>query len=525
MELNNLGFIEKMELIAKIIEDTGVVIDPHDYDGMIVKKLAETNVGGSATSGQTHVAITGPQMNIFPVCMINGYSKGNADMKKYFVARANGFFYENNIRHLASGTNPPKNIKMNFVGGKCSTFTGVVRAVRTDGTEQLQIGMKTLSAPSFMEFRELWKTNTYLVVLKYKEKVLYDYFGINTDLLSRIGQENKEIAVLSVNMTYQEILEALRNDYHYLTSKDSSTYVDPNDNTINCMGNNTIFYGVPGCGKSHFIKKSINDETRMERVVFHPDYTYSDFVGQILPKVEEDKDGTKHIRYRFIPGPFTRILKQAAADKENYYYLVIEEINRGNAAAIFGDIFQLLDRTDSGESDYGINNEDIASEVYGDASHKIRIPGNLFLYATMNTSDQNVFPLDTAFKRRWELRMIPNDISGCKFAKAAICGTDITWEAFAVSVNDKITELSDSSISGEDNRLGAYFVKRADLNDPKAFAEKVLMYLWNDAFKFDRDKVFEPRYKTLEQLIEDFPKKKFDVFVKGFGFRDDEKND
>lgn len=263
---------------------------------------------------------------------------------------------------------------------------------------------------------------------------------------------------------------------------------------------NILLYGVPGCGKSYTVKTEYcNNDDYMERAVFHPDYTYSDFVGQILPRVDAG-----HIEYRFEPGPFTRILKKAIESPEASFYLVVEEINRGNAPAIFGDIFQLLDRDESGCSEYGVSNENISNYVYGDATTKIKIPGNLFVLATMNTSDQNVFTLDTAFKRRWTMRMIENNIDACEYAGHQICAWDITWGTFAKTINQKIVELGENNLSNEDNRLGAYFVREADLNDAERFGEKVLMYLWNDAFKFDHDKVFKSEYRTLDELIAGF---------------------
>ena len=284
-------------------------------------------------------------------------------------------------------------------------------------------------------------------------------------------------------------------------------------------GENIIFYGVPGCGKSFKIKAEYcKDDNYMERVVFHPDYTYSDFVGQILPVSVDDK-----ISYPFIPGPFTRILKAAVNDSKHNYYLVIEEINRGNAPAIFGEIFQLLDR-DNGISEYGISNRDIASNVYFDKDgkplpdEKVRIPENLYILATMNTADQNVFTLDTAFKRRWKMVSIKNNISECSHAQDKICGVNVTWLEFANKINSKIIDVGEGNLGSEDNRLGAYFVRASDLSDISAFSEKVLMYLWNDAFKFDREKVFKSEYKTLEELIDGFKEYKFDVFVDEFGF-------
>lgn len=278
------------------------------------------------------------------------------------------------------------------------------------------------------------------------------------------------------------------------------------------IGENIILYGVPGCGKSHEIKDVYCDDQRyMERVVFHPDYTYSDFVGQIMPQSTEDGEGKKHISYPFIPGPFTRVLQKAVHNPKHNYYLVIEELNRGNAPAIFGEVFQLLDRK-NGVSDYGINNTDIALEVYGDADHPVRIPANLFILATMNTADQNVFTLDTAFKRRWRMRSISNDVGRCKFANYPICGSDISWASFLETINGLIVDVGDGNIGNEDKRLGAFFMQKEELADKDRFSEKVLMYLWNDAFKFDHERVFKTEYKTLEKLIAAFKEIGFGVF-------------
>ena len=303
----------------------------------------------------------------------------------------------------------------------------------------------------------------------------------------------------------------------YLESYDNRPYMEQNapvaipdddEEAVRVGAENILLYGVPGCGKSYTIKTEYcDDDDHMERAVFHPDYTYSDFVGQILPRVDEG-----HIEYRFEPGPFTCILKKAVETPNESFYLVVEEINRGNAPAIFGDIFQLLDRDESGCSEYGVSNENISNHVYGDATTKIKIPGNLFVLATMNTSDQNVFTLDTAFKRRWTMRMIENNIDACEYADHQICAWGITWGTFAKTINQKIIELGENNLSNEDNRLGAYFVRETDLNDAERFGEKVLMYLWNDAFKFDHDKVFKAEYRTLDELIAGFVRVGFAVF-------------
>lgn len=321
-------------------------------------------------------------------------------------------------------------------------------------------------------------------------------------------------------------------------------------------GSNVLLYGVPGSGKSWTIEHEYCKKgTNVERLVFHPDYTYSDFIGQILPNVDEEGQ----VSYKFTPGPFTNILHDAYNNPEKEYILIIEEINRGNAPAIFGEVFQLLDRKTElreadddgypvGTSEYGITNANIAKIVYGDARHKVRIPSNLSIIGTMNTSDQNVFTLDTAFQRRWEMRLIENNFEHVdrNLADAEILDTGVTWQTFCTEINSIIVGNNARMTSAEDKRLGAYFVHLKDLmyNDEmgnlsdgeydalrkkeqagniseqekdrlyairnamkqnRKFPEKVIKYLWDDAFKFNREIVFETTtYQSLEQVIRVF---------------------
>lgn len=270
---------------------------------------------------------------------------------------------------------------------------------------------------------------------------------------------------------------------------------------------NILLYGVSGVGKSHRIAKEYcADSRRIERVVFHPDYTYSDFVGQILPRVIGGE-----LKYVFTPGPFTKMLKKAWEDPSNYYYLIVEEINRGNAPAIFGEIFQLLDRKDEdnysedviGESEYGISNYEVANIVYGEEEHEVKIPSNMFVLSTMNTADQNVFTLDTAFQRRWKMEHIPNRFvfEEGSHAMDLIQGTSLNWGTFATVINNQILEINRDISSSEDKRLGAYFAKKSEL-EANVFPEKVLKYLWDDAFKIDKEAVFDSKFTSLEEVIE-----------------------
>lgn len=295
------------------------------------------------------------------------------------------------------------------------------------------------------------------------------------------------------------------------------------------VGTNTLLYGVPGSGKSYTIEHEyMEKDAPRERLVFHPDYTYSDFVGQILPVINKDKNGSKNLSYKFTPGPFTTILKDAYTNPTVEHFLIIEEINRGNAPAIFGEIFQLLDRktekkkNDDGyplqTSEYEISNTDIARFVYGNPRHKVRIPANLSIIGTMNTSDQNVFTLDTAFQRRWDMRLIENEFRAddSELANSKILDTSVTWKTFCTSINNIILDKNVRMTSSEDKRLGTHFVHVTDLkfmegDSPKAnrnnrrFPEKVLKYLWDDAFKFSREDIFEiGKYNSLEAVIRQF---------------------
>jgi MoxR-like ATPase len=289
-------------------------------------------------------------------------------------------------------------------------------------------------------------------------------------------------------------------------------------------GTNIILYGVPGAGKSWTIKNEYcDDDDRIERLVFHPDYTYSDFVGQILPRLDDDGS----VSYKFTPGPFTKLLRKSFINPNKMFYLIIEEVNRGNAPAIFGDIFQLLDRNKDGSSEYEITNSDIAKIVYGNENHKVSIPSNMSILCTMNTSDQNVFTLDTAFQRRWSMRLIKNKFKEGKeseLANARILDTTVTWEKFFSEINNIILQKNIRMTSSEDKRLGTHFVSIEDLKyiqgDEKQnsrFPEKVLKYLWDDAFKFTKEDIFDlDNVRSLEDVIEHFLSAKGDERFKVF---------
>jgi 5-methylcytosine-specific restriction endonuclease McrBC GTP-binding regulatory subunit McrB len=271
------------------------------------------------------------------------------------------------------------------------------------------------------------------------------------------------------------------------------------------------------------------------------DYSNTDFVGQIVPVIEYEEDGRSTVTYRFVPGPFTIALECAFEHYNERVALVIEELNRGNAPCIFGDLFQLLDRIDEegkdypiGTSEYGILNTSLINYLkdnehynkkykYSFDLDEIRIPANLSIYATMNTSDQNVFTLDTAFKRRWGFEKLSNKFDDSKKGKHPykdyfVPGLQqVTWESFVNAINNYIVRDNDL-LTSEDKQLGVYFVTKKMLIDPSKkeqytkdelkkiidkFAYKVFEYLWDDVAKFSRDKWFG-NIKTLDELIKKY---------------------
>lgn len=347
--------------------------------------------------------------------------------------------------------------------------------------------------------------------------ILDKYPYLESKLLAIFGEEIMDRAKGAVRMlipvslelgeTTEDIVSSVKTEITIEEESEIENDEEGGDKNYISGGTNVLFYGVPGSGKSHTVEGIVKGADYV-RVVFHPEYTYSDFIGQIMPRIQKNDSGEEKLTYVFSPGPFTEAIKAAEKKRGEMHYLVIEEINRGNAPAIFGDVFQLLDREEDGTGKFTINNYDIAREVYGKGleNRPIRIPSNLTILATMNTSDQNVFTLDTAFQRRWNMRYIPNDVFSAEHADKMIDErAEITWGQFASFVNDEIANYNNASISSEDKQLGAYFVKGDELNKEK-FAEKALKYLWDDVYRMDREEFFSPEIKSIGQMLEVYTK-------------------
>lgn len=351
------------------------------------------------------------------------------------------------------------------------------------------------------------------------------------------------------------------------------------------IGLQQIYYGAPGTGKSKTIKDLTFGESVI-RTTFHPDSDYASFVGTYKPITEEVDlrdcygkkvidDDTKEvvkeerIAYKFIPQAFLeayvkawkKLGRKKSDNSDKSYnrihpalldtpeiftknkaskkqYLIIEEINRGNCAQIFGDLFQLLDRNEYGFSDYPIvadkdmqkylekefagweiTNKDEINQLYGEANmvnlimkgERLVLPSNLYIWATMNTSDQSLFPIDSAFKRRWDWKYVPIREGRDKETNAKLNwyintgNKQYDWWSFISKVNELIGSLTNS----EDKKLGYFFCKAKDGEiDADLFVSKVIFYLWNDVFKdygFD-DKDFqdeEGKILSFDRFYED----------------------
>lgn len=282
-----------------------------------------------------------------------------------------------------------------------------------------------------------------------------------------------------------------------------------------------IFYGAPGTGKSHKIKAQLEGVSKENifRTTFHPDSDYSTFVGAYKPTMKkqyryegkvkasyyEDDDlaGAKKgdpiieraIEYNFVPQAFLNAYIRAWQTEENVY-LIIEEINRGNCAQIFGDLFQLLDRDGAGKSEYTIKadadlraflEDKLDYDNPGIKDGELCLPSNLYIYATMNTSDQSLFPIDSAFKRRWDWEYEPIKYKNTDW-KIVIADKEYSWISFQRKINDKIL----SATSSEDKMLGDYFVNPPDgIITGKVLLNKILFYLWNDVCKDGEGDIFK----------------------------------
>ena len=364
------------------------------------------------------------------------------------------------------------------------------------------------TAQSWMEYFEVVES-----ILRYREDSAYRaQCDINAARVSDVrynilAENHSQITVegSEISIPESEIRNVRRKVAEYELSESIQSAEDIfNTDIINksSLPLQQIFYGAPGTGKSHKVKE-VTDSIAKEfvfRTTFHPDSDYSTFVGAYKPTMKQlpifnQQTGAQigvedKIVYSFVPQAFLKAYVAAWQNPEQSVFLVIEEINRGNCAQIFGDIFQLLDRKD-GVSEYPIKaDQDIrdylAKEFAGydlDANilsgEELVLPANLHIWATMNTSDQSLFPIDSAFKRRWDWKYMPIHDPGENWT-IALSDVEYDWWDFVEKINNVIGNMT----SSEDKKLGYFFCKACNGKiNAEIFVNKVVFYLWNDVFK------------------------------------------
>ena len=635
-----MDFQEAISIINDCLPQT---VDK-EYDGILVKIMRPSNtLDAGRTTNQTHIAITGPQMDMFPCLKAPGYFEcryddRDGDLKKYFVFQVPFYIYKSNYEELGGTADD-----LFFVNNeeRCQSLVSIFRSRRTNDI-QLQILLKSLDDRLFISFRELLHENDILILLKLKGELKYDCFGLkqsqigDSQIMELAGQfikQAKTTRVRADNYIVVEEDESERKDYsveelgqilsqmyrsaeadngkkksiHMFTIKygaiilekgysakaiiaaapglkksfetevnsalnifksisnneygikfydgEHSTsehkikkeYTEPVYNTkFRCDSRflNRIVFGAPGTGKSKLIKDDCEKTIKarggsFERVTFHPDYTYSQFVGTYKPVTDDDGN----IMYSFVPGPFMRVFVEAIASGKTQnpepHILIVEEINRAKVAAVFGDVFQLLDRNDDGESYYKIQpSEDVkkylADKLGGVPENykSIKLPNNMLIWASMNSADQGVYPMDTAFKRRWSFEYLGiDDKEDMISSKGKIllpnCSEPMSWNNIRKAINAKM--LSDDYRVNEDKLLGPFFLSGKDIESDKdgniidtkrfycSFESKVIMYLYEDAVRHGKHNFFKgcdnSKYSS---VCEAFRKTGLDIFGNDF---------
>lgn len=294
-----------------------------------------------------------------------------------------------------------------------------------------------------------------------------------------------------------------------MAEKNKNEYLldDPGEKANIEKSNQLIICGCPGSGKSSFIRNliGVDDNADVKIITFHPDFSYTDLVGAYKPvPVYEASEsivkasgeiftlGIPRITYEFLAGPLINRYLYAVKNPNINVFLIVEEINRTNCNTVFGDFFQLLDRDEKGNSCYNITAMPELSEFLQNHSESpdIKFPSNLYIWGTMNSADQGVFPLDSAFRRRWEFIYMGYKTK-CRYpaddAKIKYGGYQYSWEKFRGKINEKLTSLQ----VHEDKLIGPYFLTLEEMVNPDKVMNKLFLYLWEDVLRFQRKELMD----------------------------------
>lgn len=359
----------------------------------------------------------------------------------------------------------------------------------------------------------------------YIERMAYFY---TRPLAKSAIQPDIRYRVKNCITAYQELnkdvsFPLISNDYQVI-SREKDSNVDyqlenlppKNKRNILDLPNQLIVSGCPGSGKSRYIQDllSSDKDAQVTIVTMHPDYTYSDLVGcyKPIPVYETNeniktaagqpfKKGSPKINYQFVAGPLIEVYCKAIKNQNYNFVLVIEEINRTNCNSLFGDFFQLLDRSSTHESTYEISAMPDLRDFLANnqISPIIKLPSNLYLLGTMNSADQGVFPLDSAFRRRWSFEYIGYK-TPCLYDEddktLVYGGKNINWDLLRSKINKSLAALG----VHEDKLIGPYFLTTKELTEPKSIQNKLFLYLWDDVLRFQRSELMA--FDSFADLVE-----------------------
>ena len=337
----------------------------------------------------------------------------------------------------------------------------------------------------------------------------------------------------------KETIEGSRDESEDDVGVESDQDIDIEPNAVPPdLVRNRIIYGAPGTGKSYKleadVKQYFGKNELHERITFHPDYTYGQLVGTYRPVpvyklgaeqlVAADKTTAAGvlepiIDYAYVPGPFLRLLVRAAKNPDHNFVLVIEELNRANAPAVFGEVFQLLDRGNNGEGKFTVVLPAEAQDFLRSKglSNSIRLPKNLYLWATMNSADQGVMPLDAAFKRRWSFEYMSlnefESVTAGWQVDLKFLGKTIPWNSFRSTINSHLRTLE----IPEDRLIGPFFMSEDELRSPQAFKNKLLLYLREDVVRHNPEVLFRGSSNSYGAIVESYDRGD-PIFVEGIKF-------